>query len=61
MKIVSAIVSGVIGVAFGILATWIVSLIVAPPWSLGQAFISVGIASFFAAFSAVLFSRSRKA
>ncbi|MFP4114127.1 MAG: hypothetical protein ACLFUA_07125 [Spirochaetales bacterium] len=45
MKLVRGIISGIIGVFI----TWLVSFIRPMPWTIGQAFIAVGVASFFAA------------
>jgi ABC-type antimicrobial peptide transport system permease subunit len=53
-KVVGAVISGVIGAGFGILFSWIASLIWPTPWTLGQAFIAVGIACFVASLSAWL-------
>lgn len=45
-------ISGLIGLVIGLAATYLASLIWPTPWSLGQAFIAVGITSFCAAFFA---------
>jgi uncharacterized protein YacL len=60
MLTLRAVISGAIGAAIGILITWLVSFIFPTPWTIGQAFIAVGVASFFAAFFGVLFNRQRR-
>jgi hypothetical protein len=50
-----AAVSGLIGTIVGLSATWIASLVWFPTWTLSQAMIAVGIASFFAAYYSAFF------
>lgn len=49
-KWMTAIINGVISVVIGLIITYLVSLIWPTPWTLSQAFVAVGSASFFAAF-----------
>jgi hypothetical protein len=51
-----ALLRGLFGLVVGLLTTFLASLIWPTPWTLNQAFVAIGVASFFAAFSA---ARSR--
>lgn len=50
----NAIVSGVVGVAIGCGITYVISLNIAPPWTLTQVMVAVGMASFFGPFGTAL-------
>jgi hypothetical protein len=53
--IVSSFFSGLLALIIGLVATWLASLAWPTPWTLGQAFVAVGIASFCAAFFVAFF------
>lgn len=53
-------ISGLIGLTIGLSATFIAAQLWPTPWTLQQAFIAVGIASFMAAFGAAYGQQTRR-